>query len=1055
MTEYLVIEMGVFMSFFRYFIDRPLFVRIAIVGIILISLVSIRKMQRDGFPQVDLGTMIITTKYLGASPKDVEENVTRLIEDEIKGVAGIKTFTSTSQENVSSIVVEIDIDYPDQKEVKDEIRRAVERVTDLPPEVKERPQIRDLKATEFPAISVGISGDKVEYGVVRDVAKLVEKEIKRIPGVSQVDKYAYRDKEFLVYTDPAKLKANYIGITDVLQAISARNIKATSGTLEQGLSQRNILTVAEYNSTSDIQETIVRSEFGGGTIRVKNVAEIKDGFEDELMRTYFNGKQGITLTIKKSGSEDIIRLVDRVNDFVQKKKKLLPKGVELTIASDASKVVRNRIDVVLSNALFGFFLVVGVMIFFIDFRSSLLIASSIPFSFLLTFILMDYLDQSINAVSLVAMITALGMIVDQSVVVTENSMFYVARGGDKDKNILAGTMEVVMPIFASVCTTVFAFIPMFAVTGTIGKFIRVIPIVVIVSLFASLLYSWFFLPSLLNEYGKAAHHKDDNFRNRLEKRLTYFYKNSLKIFLKRRYVSLLGLMSFMFFTFLVIAPQVRVNLFPSAGADRFNITLEMPDYYSFDASQKVLFEVDKIVLSLPKQELAYSTTKLGTGNGNQLAVPIGGEKNLSITEVGLTASNLRDRTADDIAAEVRNRIIALNLPLENLDVQVAKPGPPVGKPIELRIHSDRPDYRQKYTEKVIEYLKQTKGVYDITSNAKLGREEYKIDINYAILGQLGLTVQDVTTNLRIAFDGIIATSIVRENEEIGIRVKFPSKYRDSTSNILNLEVRNKTGALIPIRSFATISTTRADSKIYHTNAEVTTTVTANVEPNFVPKVIVDTTIGHFADELRDIPEVSMSYGGEAEKAQESFLSLVIAFMLGFIAIYLAIVLLFESFAQPILVLMAVPFGLTGVFWAFFAHGLGFSFFALIGVIGLSGIVVNNSIMMMEFINKFFPKGSTIRRTAHAVVRDKVLVMRGSIRRLRPILITTATTVLGLMPTGYGIGGSDPFIEPMVLALAYGIISSTIITLYGIPVLYIINRDIVWFFQRIKKFAFRG
>jgi len=337
----------------------------------------------------------------------------------------------------------------------------------------------------------------------------------------------------------------------------------------------------------------------------------------------------------------------------------------------------------------------------------------------------------------------------------------------------------------------------------------------------------------------------------------------------------------------------------------------------------------------------------------------------------------------------------------------------------------------------------------------LGREEYKIDINYAILGQLGLTVQDVTTNLRIAFDGIVATSIVRENEEIGIRVKFPTKYRDSTSNILNLEVRNRNGALIPIRSFAKISTTRADSKIYHTDAEVTTTITANVEPNFVPKAIVDASMAQFADELKDIPEVSMSFGGEAEKAQESFISLVIAFMLGFIAIYLAIVLLFESFAQPILVLMAVPFGLTGVFWAFFAHGLGFSFFALIGVIGLSGIVVNNSIMMMEFINKFFLKNEIIKRTKHAVIRDKVLVMRGSMRRLRPILITTGTTVLGLMPTGYGIGGSDPFIEPMVLALAYGIISSTLITLLGIPVMYIINRDIVWFIQRIKKFAFRG
>ncbi|WCL47805.1 efflux RND transporter permease subunit [Leptospira sp. GIMC2001] len=1038
------------MKLFKYFVDRPLFVRIMLVGIVLISIQSITKMQRDSFPQVDLGTMIITTKYLGASPKDVEENVTRLIEDELKGVAGIKTFNSTSQENVSSIVVEIDIDFPNQDEVKDEIRRAVERVTDLPSEVKERPQVRDLKATEFPVLSIGISGKDLPYATLRETAKQVEKEIKRISGVSQVDKYAYRDKEFLVYTDPQKLKNSYIGIADVLQSISSRNIRATSGNLEAGNSQRNILTIAEFRSMEDIRETIIRSEFGGGTIRVKNVAEVEEGFEDELMRTYFNGKQGITLTVKKSSTEDLIRLVDKIKEYIDAKKLQIPEGVELSIVSDASRVVRNRIEVVVSNALFGFFLVVCIMIFFIDIRSSFLIALSIPFSFLVTFILMNRLDQSINAISLVAMITALGMIVDQSVVVTENSLYYVQRGGDKAKNILKGTMEVVMPIFASVCTTVFAFIPMFAVTGTMGKFIKAIPIVVIASLVGSLLYSWFFLPSLVNEYGKAHSHKDDNFRNRLERRMKGFYETTLRATLRIKYLSLGLIFLFLVMTFRFVGPQVRMNLFPPAGADTINITLEMPDYYSFNASEKVINQIEELVLSLSEEELYYTTSKIGTNNLNKLAVPIGGEKQLAAIEVGLTPVSKREREATEIATELRNRIGDLNLPLVELDVQVVKPGPPVGKSIEIRVLSDRKDLREKYTQKVIEYLEQVKGVYDVASNAKIGREEYKIDLNYATLGQMGLTVQDVATTLRIAFDGIVATSIVRENEEIGIRAKFPDKYRSSPKNILDLEVRNRTGALIPLRSFSSISTIRADSKIYHIEGEVTTSITANSEPDVIPKEVVDATLANFAKELKEIPEVTMSFGGEAEKSQESFRSLVIAFFLGFIAIYLAIVLLFESFSQPILVLLAVPFGLVGVLWSFFLHGLPFSFLAAIGVIGLSGIVVNNSIMMLEFINKFFPKGETIRRTKYARRKDKLKVIQGSGRRLRPIVITTATTVLGLLPTGYGIGGSDPFLEPMVLALAYGIISSTFITLYGIPVLFLVNRDLIWIVGKFKR-----
>ncbi|MCC5815948.1 MAG: efflux RND transporter permease subunit, partial [Leptospira sp.] len=321
------------------------------------------------------------------------------------------------------------------------------------------------------------------------------------------------------------------------------------------------------------------------------------------------------------------------------------------------------------------------------------------------------------------------------------------------------------------------------------------------------------------------------------------------------------------------------------------------------------------------------------------------------------------------------------------------------------------------------------------------------------LGQLGLTVQDVTTTLRIAFDGLVATSIVKDGEEVGLRVKFPQRYRETPQNILDLEVRNRIGSLVPLRSFAKISTTRADSKIYHTDAEVTTTITANVKSDFVPKQIVDETLKHFKKEVDENPELNLGYGGEAEKSQESFQSLVIAFMLGFVAIYFAIVLLFDSFSQPILVLLAVPFGLIGVFWSFWEHGLPFSFLASIGIIGLSGIVVNNSIMMVEFINKFFPRDKPIRRTKHASAKETVLVMKGSLRRLRPILITTGTTVLGLMPTGYGIGGSDPFLEPMVLALAYGIISSTLISLFGIPVLYLVNRDVLWFFGRIKRSLF--
>jgi multidrug efflux pump subunit AcrB len=344
---------------------------------------------------------------------------------------------------------------------------------------------------------VGVSGD-ISYEELRNMAKNIERDIKRIDGVSMVDKYAYRDKEFHVDLDPKKLEGLYIALNDVLFSISNRNIRATGGNLESYSTQRNILTLSQFESTKDIQEVIVRSELGGGTVRIKDVGEVKEEFEDERMRTIFNGKQGIMLVIKKSSTADIIRVVDRIKLYLEEKQKSLPPSIKLSAVNDETRIVRNRLDVVMSNAYIGFILVVIILIIFLDFWSSFLIALSIPISFGITFIIMKLVNADINSISLAAMIIAFGMIVDQSIVISENALVYIATGKKKYEAILEATMEVIVPVFASVLTTVLSFAPMFAMSGVMGKFVYVIPVVVIASLVGSLLNSWFILPNHLS-----------------------------------------------------------------------------------------------------------------------------------------------------------------------------------------------------------------------------------------------------------------------------------------------------------------------------------------------------------------------------------------------------------------------------------------------------------------------------------------------------------------------------------------------------------------------------
>lgn len=1039
--------------FIEFFLKRSLLVNIILVGIFILAIAAVGKMTRNKFPEVDLGTMVVSTRYPGASPKDVEQNVTRLIEDELKTVSGIDTFKSVSAENVSSITINIDINHPNQQEVKDDIRRAVDKVSGLPTEVVGRPLVRDLKASEMPVLVVGVSGD-IEYEELRNMAKNIERDIRRIDGVSMVDKYAFRDKEFHVDLDPNKLEGLYIALNDVLFSISNRNIRATGGNLESYSTQRNILTLSQFETIDDIENVIIRSELGGGTVRIRDVGTVKDEFEDERMRTIFNGKQGIMLVIKKSSTADIIRVVDKIKLYLEDKQKTIPQNIKLSAVNDETRIVRNRLDVVQSNAYIGFFLVVIILIIFLDFRSSFLIALSIPISFAITFVIMKLVNADINSISLAAMIIALGMIVDQSIVISENALVYISTGKNKYEAILGATMEVILPVFASVLTTVLSFAPMFVMSGIMGKFISVIPVVIIASLTGSLLNSWFILPNHLSHVMRevkpgtiAVRTWQDNFFDNI----SIPYKKIMKSVLKHSYITIVITIVILIFSMWWAANKVLFNLFPPDGADTFFVYVELPDEATFNATENVVKQIEKFIKEIPEKEIAFYTAKIGTNQSNELAMPMGGDEYLAYIQVTLVPSSKRKRDAGVIMEELKQKVISNIKDTKEMRFEIQKPGPPAGKPIELHVHSDNDKDRSMFVSKIMEELRNTKGVSDITSNAKLGREEYKLDINYGTLAVTGLTVKDVANTLRIAFDGVRATSVVRNNEEIDIRVRFPAEHRQDVRNVLGLQIRNREGKLVPIKSFAKLSKVRAETAIHHTEGDVTTTVLAQTTVTTVPQKVIDSVIKKFSPELKDYPGVSFSYGGEAEKSKESVKSLLFAFIGGIIAIYLVITLLFGSITQPTIVLLAIPFGLIGVIWSFYFHGRPFSFLGLIGVIGLSGIVVNNSIMMVEFINKIVvDKMANVKKFSSKELIDDII--EGAERRLRPIVITTATTVFGLLPTAYGIGGADPFIEPMVLALAYGIIVSTFITLILIPAFYMANLDGYFFGQRLLGFV---
>ncbi len=1040
----------------EFFLQRKLLVNIMLIATLLLSFQAARTSTRNLFPEVDLATMLISTEYPGASPKDVEQNVTRLIEEELESISGISKFTSVSSENISAVSVEIDIDYPDPTEVKDEIRRAVDRVTDLPAEVDKSPQVTDLKSTEIPVLVIGVSASNdLDYAELRTVAKIIERDLKNIKGVGKVDKYDYRDHEFQVNLDPEKLEENYVALNDLLYALENRNVRSTGGSLESFQTQRNILTLSEFENIDQVKQVIIRSTLNGGQLKVEDVAEVKEGFEDEDMRTGFNGERGISLVVKKNANADIIRLVDRLKDYVNSKSELMPAGVHLYAVNDASVVVRNRLKIVINNGILGFILVIGILILFLDFRASFWIAMSIPTAFGVALILMPVFGVDINSISLSAMILVLGLLVDDSIVVSENVFYYRTTGKlDSYTAAVKGTLEVFQPVIATLITTALSFAPMLAMSGVMGRFVYVIPVTVIAALFGSLVDCFCILPSHLRHSTANLTQNEESWRGRFFSAIATPYKYWLRRVLRFRYVFTAFSIFLLIGTLWWGKTRVGVNLFPPDGADTFYVYLEMNDAVTFDRTDQLVAKIEQKIDNLPQGEVLNYTTRIGTDQADPLGEQSGGAEYLAYIQVTLTQISERDREADVIMNELRENTskIAAAKDLVQLRFEVAKPGPPAGNPIEFHVHADNDQERLHFVNRMMQDLKEMKGVSDVKSNNKIGREEYKLDIDYDTLAATGLTVNDVASTLRIAFDGVDATSIVRDNEEVKVRVRFPIKYRQKMENVLDLNIRNPDGKLIPLHVFAKLGKTRAETTIHHTDGDVTTTIYAQTDGVAVmPNRVINQLVDKYTPELKNYQNVSFSYGGEAEKTEESMQSLAIAFVGGIIGIYLVLTLLFNSTTQPFLILSAIPFGLIGVTWSFYAHGIQFSFLGLIGIIGLSGIVVNDSLVMVDFINRLVRPLLAAGHEGFNELIETILEAAG--RRLRPVIITTITTVVGLMPTAYGIGGSDPFIAPMVLAVAWGLVFATVLTLYLIPCLYLIHLDTQFMFKRLKQKCF--
>ena len=1024
-------------SLIRFFAERHTLANVLTFLIAFLGISALSVIQRDNFPSVDLLEMTVTTRYPGASPEDVELNVTNKLEKELKEVDGVDKFTSFSMENISIVHIWIDRGARDTKKIKTDVRDAVSRASDLPSEVDGDPLVEEITtSTAIPIVEVGLTG-KVPYAQLRDVAKRAEKELLAVPGVASVTKYGYLDREIKVEVGQDAIEKYQIPEHEIVNAIQNRNIRATGGSFESYTSEKNIVTLAQFTDPMEASEVIVRVTKGGSTIRVKDLAVLRDDFEPAKVLSRMNGTPAISFLVFKKESADIIRTVDAIKMLVNKNKDRLPEGVNIEYSNDKSRLVRNRLEVVISNGLFGLALVMLMLSLFLDWRSAFWVGLSIPVVLLGTLFMLPIFGAYLDSIALGALILVIGIIVDDGIVVAENIWRYREMGRAPLDAAVEGTYSVFQPVLTTIITTALAFIPMFFMTGSLGDFIFVIPLVVVIALTLSLVDTLFIIPAHLiagvRHGARQTATKTSHWFVMIRERFGEF----LDVLLRVRYTVVTIFVVLLASAFWYAGRYMDFILFPTQSADEFYILAELPSGSSLPYTASKLEEVEKIVSALPENELDSYITRVGTHGIYNL----GENENWALLGVYLTPFAKRARNADDIVEFLRDQTDGL-AGFAKITYVIESGGPPVGRPITLRVVGSDDQKRKALATLVVSKLGQIDGVKDVERDDKPGKEQIKIDVDYVRLAEQGLSVADVAKNVRLAYDGEIVTSVRYGDEDVDFRVILEEKARGSADVLAKLIIPNRDGRFVSLQEVADFNVDAGPSNIYHFDNERAITVTADVEKGKTTPLLATQTVLSAIELDRDWPGMRIVVGGETEETQKSMGSLLVAFAAAAVGIYLLLLLLFNSMIQPLFVMIAVPFGLIGVIIAFALHQQSLGFLALLGVIGLTGIVVNDSLLLVNLANRLRDQE-----------RDESLsriIVEASQDRLRPILLTSVTTVAGLLPMAYGLGGSDPFSAPMALAMGYGILFATPLTLILLPCLLMVQEDLAIAFRRLTR-----
>ncbi len=1034
------------------FARNTVFANIILVLIFLAGGIAMMSMIRETFPEFSLDMITISVPYPGADPEEVEEGISQKIEEAIEGMEGIKQVTTQSSENISTTIIEVKETY-DVSEVLERTRSKVNAISSFPVDA-EKPVINELMLKDS-VMLIYLSGEMSERRI-KEWSEKIKGEIQQLPEVSKVDVFGAREYEISIEISEKRLREYGLTFDMVVDAIRRSSLNLSGGTIRTQGEEIRLRTVGRKYTGEALSSIVVLARPEGEIITLDRVAFINDGFTEDPIYAKINGAPSVLIIVYKTKEEDALIISEAVQQFVSQKQQQLPAGSQIEILFDNTDVLRSRIDLLVRNGIIGLMIVFLMLWCFLNVRLSFWGGMGIPISISGALTILWAMGGTINMVSLFGLIMVLGIIVDDAIVVGEAIYSHCKQGKPPIKAVVDGVSEVGIPVFAAVVTTIVAFIPLLYVGGIMGKFIAILPAVVIACLVVSLLECFILLPAHLS------HLKDPDAGNdhlnplirglEVVQRMTgsgmeWFVARMYTPFLSKvlywRYISLSMAVSILFLTIgLVRGGVLKFEVFPEIDGFVISSTVEFPAGTPSEVTERAIEQIDTALLRLAEKTQTRSGDPLIEERMSLIGqtleeIPRSGPHLGSVWAILLDAER-RGVHSKDLMIQWEKEIGAIS-GVKSLTFTGSQAGPP-GAPIEIWLQGQDMAQILAAADDLMGRLHTFEGVFQIRSDFSPGKNEMRLELKPQAR-TLGLTVDDLARQIHAGYYGDEAVRLQRGKDDIRIKVRYTADERSRISNIERIRIRTHNGHEVPLMSVASISFTPGYATITRTDGMRRVAVSADVDSKKANanEIFSELSSDFFPQLKRRYPEIHVAFQGEQKKMRESLSSLFVGYPLAILGMFVIVAAMFRSYAQPFVILFTVPFGIIGAVWGHLLLGYDLSIMSVFGMVALTGVVVNDAIVLIERVNENLAQDMPFFDA----------VLSGAARRFRAIILTSISTVGGLAPLIVETDLQAKGLIPMALSIAAGIAFATVLTLVLVPSLLALLNDLRLLIHRLR------